>query len=101
MLPKTCQICLFSATYNKAVTDLAAKIVPEPRQSIYVPPEKLTVEKLFQFYLYCNDQQMKLRVLGTIYSTFAVGQSIIFCQVQPARHYLTLLGTGYRKARAR
>lgn len=39
----------------------------------------MTVTKLFQFYLQCPNEEMKFRVLHTIYSTFAIGQSIIFC----------------------
>jgi len=77
-LPKTCQFLLFSATYNDGVAVFADKIVPNPKAKIYIPPEKLTLDKLAQFQIVCRDQEHKYQVLDEVYNYVSVGQSIIF-----------------------
>eukprot|EP01126_Amoeba_proteus_P010101 TRINITY_DN1391_c0_g1_i4.p1 TRINITY_DN1391_c0_g1~~TRINITY_DN1391_c0_g1_i4.p1 ORF type:complete len:276 (+),score=72.35 TRINITY_DN1391_c0_g1_i4:337-1164(+) len=79
-LPKTCQMCLFSATYNEEVTVFAKRVIKDPKTEIIVPPQKLTITKLWQFFIQCANEAGKFQILEEVYSTFAVGQSIIFCQ---------------------
>lgn len=50
----------------------------------YIPPEKLTLDKLAQFYVECKGEEEKFRVLDEIYSYVTVGQSIIFTHVRLA-----------------
>jgi ATP-dependent RNA helicase DDX19/DBP5 len=81
-LSNSCQRCLFSATYNERVKTFAHLLVPQPRVSILIPPEKLTLAKLLQFYIHCGSKENKFKVLESIYRTLSVGQCIIFVQTR-------------------
>lgn len=79
---KTCQICLFSATYSDAVRDFIHKTIPQPIVEITVPVEKLSLEALKQVYVDCKSEDRKLAVLEDLYNHVSVGQSIIFTQTR-------------------
>jgi len=107
-LQKSCQICLFSATYNDKVTKFANTFVPQPRTSIFIPPEKLTLVKLLQYYVHCEWESNKFNVLDKIFKSFSVGQSIIFVerrktaaqlkdQMEKAGHEVSVLYGGEMK----
>jgi len=77
-----CQICLFSATYNNKVLEFANALV-RAKVKIEIPPEKLTLDKLYQSFIRCTGpapkfEDIRLKVLDTILSTVTVGQTIIF-----------------------
>lgn len=77
-LPKNAQICLFSATFNEQVKQLAKEIIKEPSSKIFLKKEELSVEKLIQIKIHCADDMDRYRVLNEIYSQVNIGQSIIF-----------------------
>eukprot|EP01126_Amoeba_proteus_P048226 TRINITY_DN5562_c0_g1_i15.p1 TRINITY_DN5562_c0_g1~~TRINITY_DN5562_c0_g1_i15.p1 ORF type:complete len:245 (-),score=48.42 TRINITY_DN5562_c0_g1_i15:131-865(-) len=89
LLPKNCQMCLFSATFNDVVTTFAKRVIQEPKNEIIVPPPKLTITKLWQFFIRCPTFAAKFEILEEIYSTFAIGQSIIFCQKRETASFLS------------
>lgn len=49
-LPKTCQICVFSATYPEYIKELIPKFTNEP-MTIFIPAERLTLKKIKQYYI--------------------------------------------------
>jgi len=74
------QICLFSATYNDTVKKFANSLVKFTVR-IEIPPEKLSLEKLYQFYIRCatpSGEDIRLKVLESILQVVTVGQTIIF-----------------------
>jgi ATP-dependent RNA helicase DDX19/DBP5 len=92
-LPKTTRVLLFSATYTEEnkhlerdedkakelqILEFADKIVPEPRQLILVPREKLTLEYMRQYFVEVASDHEKYNVLKSVYEELNVGQSIIF-----------------------
>jgi len=81
-LPKTCQMCLFSATYNDRVSRFAHELVPKPRTSILIEAEKLSLQKLEQFYINCETEQNKFGCLDRIYRSLSVAQTIIFVETR-------------------
>ncbi|ELR19667.1 ATPdependent RNA helicase DBP5, putative [Acanthamoeba castellanii str. Neff] len=80
MLPRQCQVLLFSATYDEEVTAFALKTVPQPRTTMRLEKSQLTVDKIAQFYLPCKTDENKFTILSDIYAYLTIGQSIIFCQ---------------------
>ncbi|KAE8216464.1 hypothetical protein CF327_g306 [Tilletia walkeri] len=78
MLPKSCQLVLFSATFPDHVRDFAARIAPSANE-IRLRQEELSVEGIKQFYMDCKNEPHKYDVLVELYSLLTIGQSIIFC----------------------
>ncbi|KAK0524156.1 RNA helicase required for poly(A+) mRNA export [Tilletia horrida] len=78
MLPKTCQLVLFSATFPDHVRDFAARIAPSANE-IRLRQEELSVEAIKQFYMDCKNEEHKYEVLVELYNLLTIGQSIIFC----------------------
>jgi len=87
-LPESCQICLFSATFNEMVREFANKIIKSPKIKILIPPEKLSLDKLSQYYIKCKNEQHKLEVLDKIFGNVSVGQTIIFVHTREKARYL-------------
>lgn len=77
MLPKSVQVLLFSATYADNVRSLASKLAPSANQ-ITVKREKLSLDKIQQYYFDTGSKGERFTVLCDIYETLTVGQSIIF-----------------------
>jgi len=77
-IPRDCQICLFSATYNVEVKRFAQEFVPQPRIGIFIEPEKLSLDKLVQTFVDCGAAENRLQILNEIFAFVSVGQSIIF-----------------------
>ncbi|KAK0547014.1 RNA helicase required for poly(A+) mRNA export [Tilletia horrida] len=78
MLPKSCQLVLFSATFPDHVRDFAARIAPSANE-IRLRQEELSVEGIKQFYMDCKNEEHKYDVLVELYNLLTIGQSIIFC----------------------
>ncbi|RKP28133.1 DEAD-domain-containing protein [Syncephalis pseudoplumigaleata] len=77
MMPKTCQIVLFSATYAERVKQFADRFAPNANQ-ISLKQEELSVDGIKQFFMDCKDESHKFDVLVALYSLLTIGQSIIF-----------------------
>jgi len=76
-LPKTTQICLFSATIPDSVLELTDKFMSEPNK-ILVDREQLTLEGIQQFYVVLNNYSWKYDVLLDLYKSISLSQCIIY-----------------------
>ncbi|KAG8932828.1 RNA helicase required for poly(A+) mRNA export [Tulasnella sp. 419] len=79
LVPRTCQIVLFSATFPDNVRNFAAKFAPQANE-IKLKREELSVEGIKQFYMDCKSESHKYEVLVQLYNLLTIGQSIIFCK---------------------
>ncbi|KAL2913312.1 RNA helicase required for poly(A+) mRNA export [Polyrhizophydium stewartii] len=77
MLPKDCQVVLFSATFPDKVRLFATRMAPEANM-ITLRQEELSVDAIKQFYMDCKNEQHKAEVLCALYGLLTIGQSIIF-----------------------
>ncbi|KAK5798900.1 DEAD-domain-containing protein [Linnemannia elongata] len=82
LLPRDCQIVLFSATWADRVRQFAHEIAPHANE-ITLKPEELSVDGIKQFYVDCRSQSkenknQKYDILVGLYSLLTVSQSIIF-----------------------
>ncbi|KAG9047962.1 RNA helicase required for poly(A+) mRNA export [Tulasnella sp. UAMH 9824] len=80
MVPRNCQIVLFSATFADNVRIFAGKFAPGANE-IKLKQEELSVEGIKQFYMDCASEDKKFDVLVELYSLLTIGQSMIFCKV--------------------
>ena len=76
-MPKTTQICLFSATMPKEVLDLTNLFMNEP-ETLLINKDELTLEGIKQFYIDLKQYNWKFDVLYDIYETINITQSIIY-----------------------
>ncbi|GBB83815.1 hypothetical protein RclHR1_10480007 [Rhizophagus clarus] len=79
MMPRDCQIVLFSATYSAQVRTFAGRFAPNANQ-FTLKVEELSVKTINQFYMDCKDENHKFEVLDDLYTLLTIGQSIIFVQ---------------------
>ncbi|CAO3657876.1 unnamed protein product [Umbelopsis ramanniana] len=79
MMPKTCQIVLFSATFPDVVRSFAVRFAPNADE-IALRQEELSVDGIKQFYMDCNSEEHKYEVLCSLYNLLTISQSIIFCR---------------------
>ncbi|KAM9299269.1 ATP-dependent RNA helicase DDX25 [Gastrophryne carolinensis] len=87
-MPATCQMLLFSATFEETVWSFAERIVPDPN-IIKLKKEELTLDNILQFYEACEDIQEKYVALCNIYGTISIAQAIIFCQTRRTADWLS------------
>ena len=80
MLPKNCQIVLFSATFDDRVEGFAKRFAPNANE-IRLKPEELSVEGIKQFFMDCTSENQKFDLLVELYTMMTIGQSIIFVKV--------------------
>jgi ATP-dependent RNA helicase DDX19/DBP5 len=76
------QMCFFSATFSESVQQFVESHVPQPTTRIYIPPNKLSIDKLFQYYIKCQGEDARFAVLDSIYQRITNGQSIIFVETR-------------------
>ncbi|RIB02737.1 DEAD-domain-containing protein [Gigaspora rosea] len=79
MMPRECQIVLFSATYSNDVRSFATRFAPNANQ-FSLKVEELSVKTIKQFYMDCKNDEHKFEVLDDLYTLLTIGQSIIFVQ---------------------
>lgn len=80
MLPKQCQMLLFSATFEETVWNFAQRIVPDPN-IIKLKREEETLDTIKQYYVLCNSKEEKFMALCNIYGAITIAQAMIFCHV--------------------
>lgn len=78
MLPATMQVGLFSATMNEHFFSITDKFMRDPIK-ILVKNEQLTLEGIKQYYINVEKNEFKFDTLCDLYGSFAVSQSIIYC----------------------
>ncbi|NWJ04446.1 DDX25 helicase, partial [Crypturellus undulatus] len=82
VLPRECQLLLFSATFKAPVWHFATRLVANPIV-IKLRQEELTLGAVRQFYFVCESRRDKYRALCNLYGSITIGQAIIFCHVSP------------------
>ena len=86
-VPKTSQICLFSATMPKEILDLTNCFMDDPAM-LLVNKAELTLEGIKQFYIDLKQYNWKFDVLYDIYETINITQSIIYVNSKTVLHNL-------------
>uniref|UniRef100_A0A8C2IWK0 RNA helicase n=1 Tax=Cyprinus carpio TaxID=7962 RepID=A0A8C2IWK0_CYPCA len=87
MLPKTCQMLLFSATFEDTVWNFAKRIVPDPN-IIKLKREEETLDTIKQYYVICNSKEEKFQALCNIYGAITIAQAMIFCHTRKTAGWL-------------
>ncbi|XP_063799857.1 ATP-dependent RNA helicase DDX25-like isoform X2 [Pseudophryne corroboree] len=87
-MPPSCQMLLFSATFEESVWRFSGKIVPNPN-IIKLRKEELTLDNIQQFYEACEEKEDKYQALCNIYGTITIAQAIIFCQTRQTANWLS------------
>ncbi|XP_038061042.1 ATP-dependent RNA helicase DDX19A-like isoform X2 [Patiria miniata] len=86
-LPNTCQMMLFSATYEDSVMQFANKIVSDP-VVIRLRREEESLANIKQFYVLCSNEKEKYEALSNIYGAITIGQAMIFCHTRKTANWL-------------
>jgi len=76
-IPKTTQICLFSATLPDEILELTDKFMNEPER-ILVKKEELTLEGIQQFYVNVKHNDWKYDVITDLYDLITINQCIVY-----------------------
>lgn len=83
-LPKTCQMMLFSATYNDEVMDFARSIIPDPVLILKLRLEEQSLDNINQYFIDVSSEQEKYEALTNIFGTISMGQAFIFIETKLA-----------------
>ncbi|KAJ8259457.1 hypothetical protein GJAV_G00169480 [Gymnothorax javanicus] len=87
MLPKECQMLLFSATFEDTVWCFAQRIIPEPN-IIKLKREEETLDTIKQYYVLCSCNEEKFNALCNIYGAITIAQAMIFCHTRRTASWL-------------
>uniref|UniRef100_G1S1Y5 RNA helicase n=1 Tax=Nomascus leucogenys TaxID=61853 RepID=G1S1Y5_NOMLE len=87
MLPRNCQMLLFSATFEDSVWKFAQKVVPDPNV-IKLKREEETLDTIKQYYVLCSSRDEKFQALCNLYGAITIAQAMIFCHVSSSASWL-------------
>lgn len=87
LLPSTCQMMFFSATYEQEVMDFAEIIVHNPL-IIKLLREEMSLDNIKQYYIECKNVDEKYTAITNIYGVITIGQAIIFCHTKKTASWL-------------
>lgn len=87
-LPPTCQMMLFSATYDKDVMEFAEMIISNP-VVIRLRKEEESLSNIKQYYVQCTSMEDKFNAISNIYGVLSIGQTIIFCHTRQTAVWLS------------
>ncbi|KAK3406250.1 hypothetical protein EUGRSUZ_K02417 [Eucalyptus grandis] len=94
----SCQVLLFSATFNDKVKNFVTRIVKDYNQ-LFVKKEELSLESVKQYKVHCPDEISKVTVIRDRIFEFGenLGQTIIFVRTRQSAKNLheTLVNFGY------
>lgn len=76
-VPKTSQICLFSATMPEIALNLSDKFMNDPLR-ILVKKDELTLEGIKQYHLGVEHENWKIATLVDLFDKLSMAQTIIF-----------------------
>ena len=79
-LSPTCQMMLFSATYDLPVMNFAENIIADP-VIIRLRREEESIDNIGQYWVDCATAEAKFIAISNIYGVVTIGQAMIFCQV--------------------
>jgi len=87
LLPKTCQMMLFSATYDYDVMNFAEGIVRDP-VILKLRREEESLDNIKQYYVCCRSKEEKYQAITNIYGVLTIGQAMIFCHTRATASWL-------------
>ncbi|XP_065142717.1 ATP-dependent RNA helicase DDX19A isoform X2 [Paramisgurnus dabryanus] len=87
MLPKGCQMLLFSATFEDSVWKFAERVIPDPN-IIKLRREEETLDTIKQYYVLCNSKEDKFNALCNVYGAITIAQAMIFCHTRRTANWL-------------
>ncbi|GAB1293660.1 RNA helicase [Apodemus speciosus] len=87
MLPRNCQMLLFSATFEDSVWKFAQKVVPDPN-IIKLKREEETLDTIKQYYVLCNNREEKFQALCNLYGAITIAQAMVFCHTRKTASWL-------------
>ncbi|XP_019628034.1 PREDICTED: ATP-dependent RNA helicase DDX19B-like [Branchiostoma belcheri] len=98
-LSRSCQMLLFSATYDDPVMAFAQVVVPDP-VIIRLRREEESLDNIKQYYVTCENRDAKFRALSNIYGVVSIGQCMIFCHTRKTAAWLAekMKGDGHAVA---
>ena len=76
-LTKETQICIYSATYQPAILNLATEIMKDP-EFVLLKQEDLSLDLIKQYKIYIGSERYKYDTLKDLYKQMYIGQCIIF-----------------------
>jgi translation initiation factor 4A len=79
--PATTQVALFSATMGEPVIAVANKILQNPVR-ILIPPTKVRLEGIQQFYVTLQYEDHKFECICDLYKNLNISQAVIFCNTR-------------------
>lgn len=77
-LAKDIQLCLYSATLPKELSNLTDQFMRDPVK-ILVKSDMLTLEGIQQYYVALENDHTKYLTLKDLYATISVSQCIVYC----------------------
>ncbi|XP_067006655.1 DEAD-box helicase Dbp80 [Anabrus simplex] len=87
MLPRSCQMMFFSATYEQDVMEFAEAIVSNP-VIIRLKREEESLDNIKQYYVNCRSVEDKYCAIANIYGVVTIGQAMIFCHTRRTAAWL-------------
>jgi len=76
--PESTRVALFSATMPDEVREVATRLLRNPVR-ILLPPEKVTLEGIRQFYVEIEQDAWKFDCLCDLYQHVNVSQALVYC----------------------
>jgi translation initiation factor 4A len=86
-IPKSSQVCLFSATMPINALELTEKFMNDPVR-ILVKKDELTLEGIKQYFLGLEQESWKIATLCDLYEKLSISQSIIFANSRRKVDYI-------------
>lgn len=85
--PDTTKVALFSATMPQEVIDVAERLLKDPVR-ILLPPEKVTLEGIRQYYVEIEQDAWKFDCLCDLWQHMNIAQAIIYANQRTKVEYL-------------
>lgn len=85
--PATTRVALFSATMPQEVIDVAERLLKDPVR-ILLPPEKVTLEGIRQYYVEVEQDAWKFDCLCDLWQHMNISQAIIYANQRTKVEYL-------------
>uniref|UniRef100_A0A3Q2DWE9 RNA helicase n=1 Tax=Cyprinodon variegatus TaxID=28743 RepID=A0A3Q2DWE9_CYPVA len=87
LLNKSCQMLLFSATFEDSVMTFAERVISQPN-IIRLKRVEETLETIKQFYVLCRRKEDKFIALCDLYGCLTIAQAMIFCHTRKMAAWL-------------
>lgn len=85
---KSVQVALFSATMPDAIRKIADEMCIDPIK-ILLPPEKVTLDGINQYYVQLDKDSEKLPTLIDLYENLTISQAIIYVRTRAQAEWLS------------